>query len=80
MYLTRKDAEEFGKDILIDEAVSKESFAEYDEKDVLKDDWPYGDDVLIHAVSEIGENFKILVTKRVTSMLWRDIATGLEKS
>jgi len=64
MYLTRKEAEEFGKDILIDEDVSKESFAEYDEKDRLKDDWPYGDDILIHAVSEIGENIKILVTKK----------------
>lgn len=65
MYLTRKDAKEFGKDILIDENVSKESFAEYDEKDVLKDDWPYGDDILIHAVSEIGENFKISVKEMV---------------
>jgi hypothetical protein len=46
---------------LLDEKTKKTSFAEYDEKDQFKDEWPYGDDVLVHAVAETGENFLVAV-------------------
>jgi len=60
-YPTRKAAFEAARNALLDEDVTKESFAEYDEKDMEKDEWPYGDEVLIHAVAGTGENFKISV-------------------
>jgi len=60
-YPTRKAAREAAKNALLNENVTKESFAEYNEKDSERDEWPYGDDVLIHAVAETGENFKISV-------------------
>jgi hypothetical protein len=50
---------------LIDQKVRKDSFAEYNEKDKQGDDWPYGDDVLVHAVTETGENFQISVKERI---------------
>jgi hypothetical protein len=60
-YPTRKAARAAAKNTLLNEEVTKEWFAEYDEKDSERDEWPYGDDVLIHAVAETGENFKISV-------------------
>lgn len=47
------------KTTLLDAGVTKESFAEYDEKDDGRDvyEWPYGTDVYVHAVSGTGENF-----------------------
>ncbi|OBT42142.1 hypothetical protein VE00_08302 [Pseudogymnoascus sp. WSF 3629] len=60
-YPTRKAAREAAKNTLLNEDVTKEWFAEYEEKDLERDEWPYGDDVLIHAVAETGENFKISV-------------------
>lgn len=51
------------KTTLLDAGVKKESFAEYDEKDDARDvdEWPYGDDVYVHAVSGTGENFSVSV-------------------
>jgi len=60
-YPTRKAAREAAKVALLKEGVKKESFAEYDEQDAERDEWPYGDDVLVHAVAETGENFRISV-------------------
>jgi len=60
-YATRAAAREAAKKVLLDQEVTKESFAEYEEQDSERDEWPYGDDVLVHAVAETGENFKILV-------------------
>jgi len=60
-YPTRKAAREAAKNALLDDAVKKESFARYEEIDAEKDEWPYGDDVWVHAVAETGENFKISV-------------------
>jgi len=60
-YPTRKAAREAAKTTLLDDEVTKESFAQYDEIDAEKDDWPYGEDVWVHAVAETGENFKVSV-------------------
>lgn len=60
-YPTRKSAREAAKNVLLNDEVTKESFAEYDEKELETDEWPYGEDILIHAVAETGENFKIAV-------------------
>jgi len=60
-YTTRAKAIEAAKVALLDGEVTKESFAEYDEKDDERDknEWPYGDEVWVHAVSQTGENFKV---------------------
>jgi hypothetical protein len=60
-FTTRKAAFEAAKTTLLDDEITKESFAEYDEKDEFKGEWPYGDDCLVHAVGESGENFKVFV-------------------
>ncbi|CAK7213551.1 hypothetical protein SBRCBS47491_001839 [Sporothrix bragantina] len=38
-------------------------FMQYDQRDDLSkaEDWPFGDDVLVHAVSQTGENFSVSV-------------------
>lgn len=48
---------------LLDEDVTKESFAEYDEN-VGQDDWPFDSDVMVHAVGETGENVVIAVVEQ----------------
>ncbi|PQE34071.1 hypothetical protein CJF32_00010774 [Rutstroemia sp. NJR-2017a WRK4] len=61
IYPTRKAAFEAAKTALLHEEVTKESFAEYDEKDKFVDEWPYGDECWVHAVSQTGENFMVFV-------------------
>ncbi|PVH76143.1 hypothetical protein DL98DRAFT_465507 [Cadophora sp. DSE1049] len=46
---------------LLDDEVTRESFAEYDVKDDFVGDWPYGDECLVHAVGMTGENFVVRV-------------------
>jgi len=58
---TRKAAFEAAHTILLDADVTKESFAEYDEKQDFEGEWPYGDECLVHAVAETGENFLVFV-------------------
>ncbi|KIL88524.1 hypothetical protein FAVG1_08606 [Fusarium avenaceum] len=36
-------------------------YAEYDKPEKMKEEWPYGDDVVVHAVAETGENTTIEV-------------------
>jgi len=60
-YLTRKEAFEAAHTVLLDDEVTKESFAEYDEKEDFKGEWPYGDECFVHAVGETGENFLVFV-------------------
>jgi len=60
-YTTRKAAFAAAKTVLLDEEVTKESFAEYDEKDNEKGEWPYGVECFVHAVGKTGENFLVLV-------------------
>lgn len=60
-YLTRKEAFAAAHTTLLDDEVTKESFAEYDEKEDFKGEWPYGDECFVHAVGETGENFLVSV-------------------
>src|SRR5438045_633988 len=41
------------------EGITKKSYAEYDEREEWKDEWPFGDDVLVHAVSDNGQNYLV---------------------
>jgi len=60
-YPTRKAAYEAAHTALLDEEVTKKSFAEYDEKEKEECEWPWGDDCFVHAVAETGENFLVFV-------------------
>jgi hypothetical protein len=62
-YPTREAARKAARTALLDSEVTKETFAEYDEFDDARDvnEWPYGEDVLVHAVAETGENFNVAV-------------------
>jgi hypothetical protein len=60
-YPTRADAYAAAHTVLLDDEVTKESFAEYDEKEAFEGEWPYGDEVFVHAVAETGENFLVSV-------------------
>ncbi|TVY58212.1 hypothetical protein LCER1_G002149 [Lachnellula cervina] len=60
-YPSRAAAYAAAGSVLIDDDVPKSSFAEYDEKEDFKGDWPYGDEVFVHAVAETGENFLVAV-------------------
>jgi len=46
---------------LTDDEVTESSFDQYNEKEKHKEEWPYGDDVFVHAVSETGEHFLVAV-------------------
>ncbi|TVY19549.1 hypothetical protein LARI1_G003391 [Lachnellula arida] len=60
-YPSRAAAYAAAGSVLIDDDVTKSSFAEYDEKENFKGDWPYGDEAFVHAVKETGENFLVAV-------------------
>jgi hypothetical protein len=62
-YPTLEAARKAARTVLIDDEVTKEDFAVYEEFDDEgdKNEWPYGEDVLVHAVAETGENFNIAV-------------------
>jgi hypothetical protein len=54
--------------VLLDkeDGLTREEYEEYDEKDEYKDDWPYGEDVLVHAVNPNGENYLVEVKVQPT--------------
>jgi hypothetical protein len=60
-FLTRKEAREAAKTVLLDDEIKKASFAEYDEQEQFKGEWPYGDECLVHAVGQTGQNFLVFV-------------------
>ena len=60
-YLNRKDAYAAAHTVLLDDKITKDSFEEYDEKEQFEDEWPYGDEVLVRAVGQTGENFYVAV-------------------
>ena len=64
-YLSELAAKEHVKTALLTGGITKESFAEYDEKGDARDvdEWPFGDDVYVHAVAETGENFLVSVKR-----------------
>ncbi|KAK3312643.1 hypothetical protein B0H66DRAFT_378376 [Apodospora peruviana] len=59
-YVHRKDAIDAAKALL---AADKGEFAQYDERDSIeeKGQWPFGEDVVVHAVAETGENYSVAV-------------------
>jgi hypothetical protein len=69
VYHVRKEAYEAAYKALLDDAegITKESFARYDERDLQMDDWPYEEEVLVHAVSTSGENFLVAVKEQLNS-------------
>ena len=73
VYVHRQDAARAAATCLISDPIRPEDFAEYDEKgsDVLKGEWPYGEDVLVHAVSNMGETFEVAVLTPLRSQIKR---------
>jgi hypothetical protein len=63
VYLRREEAEQAAYNVLLDESegLTRESYDEFDRLDEQTGDWPYGDDVMVHAVGKNGENFKVEV-------------------
>jgi hypothetical protein len=57
---TRKKAANYARRVLLDADVSKSDFAEYDEYDDGTVS-PFGDDVIVHAVKEGGQNILVAV-------------------
>lgn len=60
-YPTREAACDAAKTALLDQEITKEYFLEYDEKENMADEWPYGEECFVHAVAETGENFLVQV-------------------
>ncbi|KAK3987716.1 hypothetical protein QBC44DRAFT_399966 [Cladorrhinum sp. PSN332] len=59
-YVSRADALAAAKGLLSDQ---KDEFAQYDERDDAKpnEDWPFGEDAIVHAVAHTGENYEVAV-------------------
>lgn len=62
-YEHRADAIDAAKQSLVGEEVQKSDFAQYDERDSIEEDgdWPFGGDVVVHAVAQTGENYTVAV-------------------
>ncbi|KAK3937364.1 hypothetical protein QBC46DRAFT_392898 [Diplogelasinospora grovesii] len=61
-YVHRKDAFKAAKEVLLAGELEKKDFDQYDERDEeLPEDWPFGDDVVVHAVAPTGENYSVAV-------------------
>ncbi|KAK1760253.1 hypothetical protein QBC47DRAFT_408339 [Echria macrotheca] len=60
-YVKRADALAAAKNVLAD--MDRDYFSQYDERDKTgeDDDWPFGEDVIVHAVAETGENYRVCV-------------------
>jgi len=62
VYASEADAIEAARSMLLDDDVKKEDFAEYDEF-AGQDDWPFGENVVIHAIGNSGENYTLAVLR-----------------
>jgi len=63
-YMIRKEAYEAAYKVLLDETegITKESYEKYEERNLEDDvDWPYGEDVFVHAITKNGENYVVRV-------------------
>jgi hypothetical protein len=62
-YIKRADAIEAAKRCLVDDEVQVSDYAQYDVRDTTDppDDWPFGEDVFVHAVTQTGENYYVAV-------------------
>lgn len=60
-YAKRPDAFAAAKRCLIDDNTKKEDFAHYDERNDLSlpQDWPFGEDVIVHAIALSGQNYLV---------------------
>jgi len=60
-YVRRADAMSAARMALAE--MDKHGFSQYDERDAdeEKGQWPFGDDVVVHAVAETGENYQVSV-------------------
>jgi len=58
VYVHRRDALKAAKEML---DADKSNFAQYDVQEELAEEWPFGDDVVVHAVAQTGENYTIAV-------------------
>lgn len=65
IFTSYRDARDYALRVLLnaEDGVSKETFAEYDEAEPGLADCGYGDNMLVHAVGNNGENFLISVIK-----------------
>lgn len=59
-YLFRSTALDAARSCL---AGRRDEFAQYDERDSpeMRDEWPFGDDVVVHAIANTGENYYIAI-------------------
>lgn len=59
-YVRRADALAAAKAVL---QADREEYAQYDERDDAEEDgeWPFGEDVVVHAVAQTGENYTVAV-------------------
>lgn len=66
VYLVLKEANHAAYNALLGDAdgLTRTSYEEFDRVDEHRGDWPYGDHVLVHAVAENGENFRVEVRTR----------------
>ena len=60
-YVRRQDALEAARGALAD--LDRNNFSQYDERDSAdeKGQWPFGEDAVVHAVAETGENYLVCV-------------------
>ncbi|KAF2097952.1 hypothetical protein NA57DRAFT_76752 [Rhizodiscina lignyota] len=56
------EAKEKATSVLLDCGMSKRDFVEYEENDGSSN-WPYGQDIIVRAVAEGGENYLVIVVK-----------------
>ncbi|KAJ9635078.1 hypothetical protein H2201_007678 [Coniosporium apollinis] len=62
-FTTYDAAKDFAATCLLDEEVTKDDFEEFDEFEG-QDDWPYGSDVVVHAVGVNGDNSIVSVIRK----------------
>lgn len=69
---------EAARTALLGDDVPKDSFLQWEEYDNHGDDWVFGDDVVVHAVSSLGENFRVAVKKELKSLAQAEEAAKAE--
>lgn len=58
VYVHRRDAVKAALQMLSED---KSEYAQYDEQTELGGEWPFGEDVVVHAVAQTGQNYNIAV-------------------
>lgn len=63
-YVKRSDAYAAARRVLLDGETKRDEFAQYDERSDTNENeasWPFGEDVLVHAIAQTGENYTVAV-------------------